>query len=106
MNYIKQYNLLVEKAKDRIVPDEYYEIHHIVPRSLGGNHHPHNLVNLTLKEHYVAHLLLYKIFGDTQIFSIKCFFEHSRGRHLPIKTMPRWVRRHLCIKNAELKRIH
>ena len=34
---------------------EKYEIHHIVPRSLGGTDEPNNLVKLTLKEHLVVH---------------------------------------------------
>jgi ribosomal protein S27AE len=41
------------------------EIHHVVPKCLGGNNSPENLVCLTPEEHYVAHQLLYKIHKDT-----------------------------------------
>lgn len=34
------------------------EVHHIVPRSLGGMNHKTNLVKLTLLEHLTCHLLL------------------------------------------------
>lgn len=38
-----------------------YEEHHIIPRSLGGSDNSNNLVKLTPREHYFAHLLLVKI---------------------------------------------
>jgi hypothetical protein len=39
----------------------YTEKHHIIPKSLGGNDDKSNIVILTAKEHYIAHLLLTKI---------------------------------------------
>lgn len=39
--------------------DEYYELHHIIPKCLGGTNSVDNLVLLTAREHYIAHLLLY-----------------------------------------------
>ena len=39
----------------------YTEKHHIIPKSLGGNDVKSNIVTLTAKEHYIAHLLLTKI---------------------------------------------
>ena len=39
----------------------YYESHHIIPKSLGGNDRKDNKVLLTPKEHYVCHLLLPKM---------------------------------------------
>lgn len=35
-----------------------YEKHHIVPRAVGGSDDPENVVLLTPREHYMAHLLL------------------------------------------------
>jgi hypothetical protein len=63
MDYVKHYNLLVEKAKHRNCLSEYKEKHHIVPRCMGGSNKSHNLVELTAREHYIAHLLLAKIYG-------------------------------------------
>jgi hypothetical protein len=37
----------------------YYESHHIIPRSLGGNNTKENLVLLTGREHFICHWLLY-----------------------------------------------
>lgn len=38
----------------------YYENHHIIPRSMGGDNSAQNLVLLTAKEHILAHRLLCK----------------------------------------------
>lgn len=79
MNYEKIYHQLVHKAKSenrkklkKSDPNYvYYEGHHILPRSLGGNGdtrditHP-NIVLLTAKEHFIAHLLLVKIYPNSR----------------------------------------
>jgi len=62
MDYLKHYQLLCNsrKALNRKKDSEhYYEKHHILPKSLGCSNSVDNLVLLTSKEHYVAHLLLY-----------------------------------------------
>lgn len=65
MNYEKHYALLIESRKNReLDPNEYYERHHIWPRSLGGPNDNWNLVYLTAREHYVAHWLLCKSARD------------------------------------------
>lgn len=51
---------IITKAKQRQI-FEGYEVHHIIPRSLGGNDEPENLVKLTFKEHLTVHHLLTKI---------------------------------------------
>jgi len=63
MNYQKIYESLVDRGKKRLLED-YTESHHIVPRCLGGSDDSNNLVNLTPEEHYLAHLLLIKIYPD------------------------------------------
>ena len=63
MNYRNQYNLLIKKAQSRTVLDSYFEKHHIVPKSLGGDNSKENIVKLTAKEHFVAHMLLARIYG-------------------------------------------
>ena len=53
---------LMNTRKTRIrEADAYYEKHHIIPRSMGGSDTDDNLVYLTAKEHFLAHLLLTKI---------------------------------------------
>jgi len=63
MNYKAIYNNLIAATSVRILdPLIYYEIHHIIPRCLGGNNDANNLVKLTAREHYIAHLCLIKIY--------------------------------------------
>ena len=60
MRYEKIYNQLIEKRRKE-TPQGYTEKHHILPRSLGGSDDPENIIELTLREHFVAHLLLVKM---------------------------------------------
>lgn len=41
--------------------DEYHERHHIIPKSIGGSDNGENLVLMTARQHYIAHMLLVKI---------------------------------------------
>lgn len=60
--YLKWYLKITAAAKTRkLLPDVYYEKHHVVPKSLNGNNSKDNLVNLTAREHFICHLLLTKI---------------------------------------------
>ena len=63
MNYFLAYQRLIAKAKTRVCPNGYVERHHILPRALGGGDDSTNLVALTAREHFVAHVLLAKIHG-------------------------------------------
>jgi len=69
MNYSKQYKALIAKAQSRLVPECYTEIHHILPRCLGGSDLDDNLVTLTAREHCLAHLLLAKIHNHTGLWA-------------------------------------
>jgi hypothetical protein len=61
--YYQWYQNLIIKAKNRVLDNTIYqEKHHIIPKSFGGNDLPSNLVSLTLREHYIAHLLLSKMY--------------------------------------------
>ena len=59
MNYKKIYDNLIENAKRRKSVKGYSEIHHIIPRSEGGSDETDNLVELTGREHFIAHKLLW-----------------------------------------------
>ncbi len=55
------YNLINSRSKlKRSKKDAYYESHHIIPKSCNGSNDKTNLVLLTAKEHFIAHLLLPK----------------------------------------------
>lgn len=50
----------MERSKSRRLSG-YCERHHIIPRCMGGNSDPGNIVRLTPEEHFVAHQLLVKM---------------------------------------------
>lgn len=59
--YFKWYcNIINKRVLNPLETSSYGEIHHILPRSLGGDNNKNNLVMLTAKEHYIVHLLLTK----------------------------------------------
>ena len=60
--YTKWYIKLISSAQSKpLLADSYYEVHHIIPRCMGGTDDSENLVSLTGKGHYIAHLLLTKM---------------------------------------------
>ena len=82
MNYLQIYENLIETARTRnILKFEIYEKHHIISKcifddtyskiifnnyykNIKNKNDKNNLVKLTLREHYIAHLLLVRIFDD------------------------------------------
>ena len=71
MNYQKIYDQLIEKRKNNKLSkkDCYCEEHHIIPLSEGGPDTKDNKINLSAREHYIAHLLLAKIYDDIKMYS-------------------------------------
>jgi hypothetical protein len=60
--YTKWYESIIAKAQMRVNNDgQYFEKHHIIPKSIGGTDTSENLVKLTPKEHFVCHMLLPKM---------------------------------------------
>ena len=71
MDYQKTYDQLIQKRlTDQLSKkDCYCETHHIIPRSESGSDDDDNKVNLTAREHYIAHLLLAKIYNDYKMYA-------------------------------------
>lgn len=67
---------LIRKARcaaRRKAQGNYYERHHIIPKSIGGSNDKTNLILLTANEHIRAHLLLPEIVLDgTQKYKMEC----------------------------------
>lgn len=82
MNYRKIHDRIIEKR--RLFPldeNEYGEIHHILPKSLGGSNSTENLIRLSAKEHFVIHLLLIRIFPIGSIERGKMLYAMKRMRY-------------------------
>jgi hypothetical protein len=84
MDYQKIYNDLVFRAQNREKPSCYTERHHIVPKSMGGLNNKDNLVILTAREHFIAHILLYKIYKNQQMAYALCAMAMRTLKHIKI----------------------
>lgn len=70
MNYERVYDQIIDRAKqEKRVKKRggaYYEIHHIIPRCMGGSDDKDNLVCLTAREHFICHWLLCRIYPENR----------------------------------------
>ena len=69
----------------------YYENHHIIPRSLNGSNSSENLVLLTAREHFICHWLLVKIFPKGSDERRKMLFALWSMRRNPTQTNNRYL---------------
>jgi hypothetical protein len=93
MNYEKHYDLLINRSKSRARPEGYIEKHHIIPKCLGGSDEPENLVELTAREHYIAHQLLVKM--NPKIYAITyaaVMMTRTTGQTVRSNRMYSWLR--------------
>lgn len=60
MNHRWHYDRLIETRKEREW-EKGLERHHIIPKSMGGSNDSSNIINLTPREHFLAHWLLWRI---------------------------------------------
>lgn len=58
--YTKLYYQIIESTLSRQL-NTYKELHHIIPRSLGGTDNEDNITYLTAREHFICHWLLTKM---------------------------------------------
>lgn len=80
MNYKKIYDNLITKAKSRTPVNQYTEKHHIIPLCIGGTNKSENIVKLTPREHFLAHLLLMKIYPN-EYKLVYAAMKMTRGRN-------------------------
>lgn len=92
MNYQKIYDALIERGRNRI-PQGYVERHHILPRCMGGSDENSNLVALTPEEHFVAHILLVKMYPEHRglIAAVQGMTQTRQGR--PNRKLYGWLKR-------------
>lgn len=62
--YKKWYDSIIKNSRNRTL-EGYTEKHHVIPKSLGGDNSPENIVKLTAREHFICHLLLTKFVTET-----------------------------------------
>jgi hypothetical protein len=84
-HHLVRYTHFIWSRLFRTLPEgTYTEKHHIVPKSFGMNKdyisQPWNIVKLSAKEHYIAHMMLWKAFGYQMTFA---FMKMSLGHTCP-----------------------
>ena len=60
--HVNRYERFIDSLKEQNV-EGYSEVHHIVPRSMGGTNDTDNLIRLTARQHFIAHWMLWKAYG-------------------------------------------
>lgn len=91
MDYKFVYDSIVLKAKNRTEELEYYENHHILPKSLGGSNDKTNLVKLTAREHFICHWLLVKMYAVGTCERQKMLFAFWRMKSSPDNNGKRYI---------------
>jgi 5-methylcytosine-specific restriction endonuclease McrA len=89
VNYQKIYARLIDSALSKKCPDAYYERHHIIPKSMGGTDDVANIARLTAREHFIAHVLLAKIYGGNQWFAVTRMAKQTKQLHSKLYAVAR-----------------
>jgi hypothetical protein len=96
MDYPRHYLSLIERARNRPQSIGYVEFHHVIPKCLGGTNESTNIVELTPEEHYIAHLLLAKIYPKNKGINSAAMFMTSKNKnHKRSNKQYAWVKRNL-----------
>lgn len=61
-HHLDRYKKFIDALRSQRI-DGYFEKHHILPRSMGGSDDASNIICLTLRQHYIAHWMLWKAYG-------------------------------------------
>jgi hypothetical protein len=81
-HYKLKYDNFIAKIQKRGVTNETYkEVHHIIPKCLGGGNQKENLITLSLREHYLAHLLLAKAYETRNLVSAFVQMDNKNKKH-------------------------
>lgn len=75
-HYLKRYYTFISSIQHTDETDTLYEVHHICPKAsdlfpeyASFKEHPWNKVRLTGRQHFIAHWMLAKAYGGSQIYA-------------------------------------
>lgn len=95
MDYGRIYKEFIADRRFKEPSSGDFDVHHIVPRSLGGSNEPDNLIRLVPQDHIFAHALLAKIHGGLLIGALLLM----AGKH-------RYAGRYSRLRYAHFRRGH
>lgn len=75
------YKEFIESIPRNRIIEGYSERHHIIPRCLGGTDDEDNLINLTAREHFIAHMLLAKENPSNNKLTFAFHLMSTDGKH-------------------------
>lgn len=81
--------MIAKRQTTPLANDEDGEVHHIVPKAEGGSDDKTNLVKLSAREHYIAHLLLARIYNDRKMWGALCMMAQCRNSNRKYKVNSR-----------------
>lgn len=88
MDYLRIYDrFIASRSRNEPLKNSYVEVHHILPRSLGGTDEPHNLIRLTPEDHFFAHLVLAKAHRSRDLWAaciVMADFYNANGRLIEV----------------------
>ena len=79
--HIFRYLNFINSRSYRSIDKKYTEEHHILPKSMGGTNNENNLIKLTPREHFIAHLILWKCYGGGMAFAFWFFSQKNPSRN-------------------------
>lgn len=85
IHYFNFYNKFINNCKLAKRKSEYYEFHHIFPLSMGGENTSNNIIKLTPREHYIAHWILAKTYGEKMWYAFWMMNNDTRNKHYRYK---------------------
>lgn len=95
LHYLRRYLNFIERCKiaNEINPPNYVENHHILPKakdlfpeySDNKQKYKWNSVNLSFRQHLIAHVMLWKIFGDSQTLALKWMLSENTNEDFESK---------------------
>lgn len=104
MNYRQHHDLLVDRARHRVI-NAYTERHHVIPRCLGGSNDALNIVLLTPEEHFMAHKFLVKLHPDHLglLTALMLMSRNPDGGPRQNNKLFGWIRRKLSKRRTGMK---
>ena len=102
MNYRNIYNSIIDKYKNQ---SGITESHHIIPKSLGGDDSPENLVDVSPRVHYILHLLLYKMnSGNNKKKMWYAVWNMSNQGKIKTGSMYQFIREECAVRQKEIRK--
>ena len=110
-HYLARYWKFIQRCQDRELSEEYTEKHHILPKAkdmfpefANITDHPWNEVELTAREHIIAHVILWKAYGGSQSLALDCMlgnFNSDTNSFLSERRIPASIKIRYLAKSRE-----